>query len=548
MNKILLIFKKWYIFVGTILLLNLSYVFIYKGRLVAIFVAAAMSSFLVLLMLAGRLETKYDGLPWQGINTKTDTLRLFLLILPFFIPIIFYQFHSRVIFWDFNAIARVSLAWFIFSNLWINLKKEKNNELGFNGVLAPFILFAIWAAILWLSLIWDVGSRILFLKAVSSEALVKTDRLASVIYKIWETKPFSEHFGLAFLDYGTFKQSAFTHHNQLFLFITYLVVKFLQFLINCKMEFATRLLPFFYSTILIITVVFLFLKAKINIQIRKASTQLTFFLGLGFLLSLPDLWITLLRYNTDNPTPWASYMTLMLFAYMLVNDYVSKGFVFVLCFYCLLSPFYALVSLFIFYFFVAIPKILKKNKLSFYKMTIMIGIGLVLITISLVYPHIIAKMLKYKDAGSSLLFRSGLDGDVSYYNNIWQAFIHPYAKSLIRPWSSLIPAVVFCILAFLLGGVKRYKKGSEELKDSIFLFSPYLFLIVFFPQAVSIHPYTYDYLLVFPLVSLGVFWLCSQEFQEKVEGLWLWIFFLFMMSFVIYNLTKIAQAAKNLSF
>jgi len=530
------------------LLLNLSLVFICKDLRTTLFVVAAMLIFIGALLIAKRLESEYDSLPWQTINTRSDILRLLLLILPFFIPIIFYPFHMRIVFWNFNEMARVAFAWFIFSLIWLNLPKAKNNEIGIKGVVAPFLLFTFWAMVLWLDFIWDVGGREILSKGISTEECVKYDRLASVIYKIWETKPFSEHFGLAFCDYNKFKESAYSHHSQLYLLINYVVVKFIQLLINCKMEVATRLLPFFTSIMLTISVIFFFLKTKFNLHIRNISTQLTFFLGLGFLLSLPDFWITLLLWNTDNPFPWVSYITLVLFTYICVNEHMSRGFIFILYFYCLLSPFYALICLFTFCFFVYMPKALHKDKLPSRKIIIVLSIGLMLTAITLVYPKMIIRLLNYKDIGSSLLYRSGLDGDTSYYNNIWQAVTSPWSKYMIRPWSGLITTIVFCVIAFMLAGLRKYKKDTTELMNSIFLFSPYLFSIVVIPQSVSIHPYLYDYLLIFPLAFLGVYWLCSPEFQEKIKSLWLYLLFLFMSSFILHNLTKVAQMVRNTSF
>ncbi len=547
MRNSLFIFKNSRILITAIFLVNFSYIFIYKDRVFTIFIFAAMLFFTGLLRLVKRFGPEHDSLPWQG-RAEPEVMRSFLFILPFFIPIIFCYFHQRIVFWNFNEIARVALAWLIFSLAWLNFSEARNKEIGIKGVAAPFLLFTVWAAVLWLGLIWDAGSKVIFLKAISSPAIVKTDRFASVIYKIWETKPLSEHFGLAFQDYSSFKESAYSHQNQFYLFINYVVLKFIQFLVDCKMEVATRLLPFFFSILLTVSVAAFFLKTKFDLQIRKISTQLTFFFGLGFLLSLPDFWITLLRYNTDNCYPWVSYITLILFAYICLNDYKSKGFVFLLYFYCLLVPFYAVISLFTYVFFVFALEGARKDKLLFRRTIMILGVGLTLAVVSLMCPYFLIKILKYKEVGSSLLFRSGLDGDMTYYDNIWQAVVSPYNKSLIRPWSGFISVMMFCTIAFIFAGLKKYKKGSVELMNSIFLFSPYLFSVVFFPQAVSIHPYLYDYLLLFPVAFLGVYWLCSQEFHEKMKGPWLYLVFLFMTGFVIYNLTKIAQAASNLTF
>lgn len=132
----------------------------------------------------------------------------------------------------------------------------------------------------------------------------------------------------------------------------------------------------------------------------------------------------------------------------------------------------------------------------------------------------------------------------SYYKNIFQAFVNPYARDLIRPWSSILPTIILAVFTYAWGGYKILKLQPTLLECCIFLFSPYLFSLVFFPQAVSIHPYIYDYFAALPLAFISIWLLISSEIQDRLEGLKAYLFFLILSALVLHNLTSISQAAR----
>jgi hypothetical protein len=74
------------------------------------------------------------------------------------------------------------------------------------------------------------------------------------------------------------------------------------------------------------------------------------------------------------------------------------------------------------------------------------------------------------------------------------------------------------------------------------LFTPYLVSLALFAQAVSIHPYLYDQLLIVPAALAGAFWSLSPMIQRRLEGPGLLAGLLLALILVMANLIGIAQA------
>lgn len=527
-------------------ILNIAYLLIYPQRSVAMLIGLAFIVLISTLFISKILRQKDDILSELNTVINKYGVSSIIILLPFLIPYVVVS-SPQIAFWKFDAVGKIILSWLIFSVLWLNLFERARDNRAILTLSTPSLLFIIWSSILWISFAWDVGGSDLFTKVISNERDLSSDRLSSVIFKIWDNYPFSSHFGLAFLSYKDFESHAYSGHSQLYLFSTYLFIKVFQVLGGMKMTAAARLQPLLASIFIAITIIFVFFKTKYRISFNQLTTQLTLFLSIGFFLTLPDFWITLLKYNVDNPMPWIMCIILMMFTYVIQGDYDSKGFKFLLYFLCLYSYMMGVICLITLIFFM-----FQKNDLNKFvdypqKLIRILCTGLALAMISSLYPKIAIMALGYREEASSFLFRSGLDGDTMYYDNIFQAVISPYAQHLIRPWSSLIPASLFtAIILFLDRRKNRDDNNLGTLSNIIFLFSPYLFLIVFFPQATSIHPYNYDYVLLFPLAFLAMNGSISQEFQQRINGPKAYLFFLFMAAIVIFNLTKIAQAAKYL--
>jgi hypothetical protein len=119
-------------------------------------------------------------------------------------------------------------------------------------------------------------------------------------------------------------------------------------------------------------------------------------------------------------------------------------------------------------------------------------------------------------AGSSPLFRSGLDGHTQYFSTMVQAVLHPTIAN-DRRWQ-LLPVPV-AALAVVAGTFTLSRPLAERmLRQLLVCLSPALFWIVVFPQIVSIHPYVFDFGLVFAPAFCLAFWLAQPEVEDLLAG------------------------------
>jgi hypothetical protein len=154
-------------------------------------------------------------------------------------------------------------------------------------------------------------------------------------------------------------------------------------------------------------------------------------------------------------------------------------------------------------------------------------------------PRVVAKILGFRSENSGWLFRAGLDGDRSYFSNPISAVFHPY---LDRPFQLiLVPAVLLVVqlvYSFKSDGHLRMPGSAPDTTFLQLLFSQYLLTLIFWPQAVSVHPYLYDHLLVAAILVWVVVNFSSGVSFSKHFSFW----FLTLVALITFNLTQIAQA------
>jgi hypothetical protein len=119
--------------------------------------------------------------------------------------------------------------------------------------------------------------------------------------------------------------------------------------------------------------------------------------------------------------------------------------------------------------------------------------------------------LRYPDIpkeGSSFLFRSGLDGALTYYDShldiatrrdVVQKAVFPKAGASLFQWKWLFLASAAALLT-ILALAARGRMPRPAVVSLLSLLGAYVFYAAMFSQAVFIHPYLYDVLLYTPLV------------------------------------------------
>ena len=197
-------------------------------------------------------------------------------------------------------------------------------------------------------------------------------------------------------------------------------------------------------------------------------------------------------------------------------------------FFCILEPFSgALLGAFL--LLLAARDGSANNKLiTLSVITILVG------AIVYLQPVIVSKLLGFDASNSSWLFRSGLDGDRTYFSNVWGAIFSPHFP---RPPHLLLVPITLLLTQMLSiakkPGLAYPLSNSSAWNASLFysvLFSQYILTCLFWPQAISIHPYLYDHLLLAPI---GV-WIIFNflEFRIFQDGWRLWVLVLMFLDIV----------------
>jgi hypothetical protein len=517
----------WFLIVAV----NIAYASIFTSTSIPLLAILGLIVFLLSL-------AKANELVWMNKVKKTPNLShsferkwAILLILPFSIPFVSHPFSISIAFWEFDCGSQIAVAWLLFSVAWLNYSRS-------NLQTTPAVLpFVIWTTIIWMFMIWDIGVNELF----SSEKLVGNDRFTNVFFPIWENYPISTHWGLGALSVEGFERGeVYSGITQTFLIITFIQMKIFSTFFEIPQSIAVRFIPFFYAVLMVISI-WLYLRSQEIKLSGRPSVQITFFLCMGYLLTLPEIWVGPLCFNLDFPPFCSIYFVLILLA-LYDNHEISAKFVSLLIFLSFWDPYTSFLFILCFGFFVFSPICSESKSSSSKKKTIWIFIIAALFTsVSLLYPKIMVSFLGYSDTASSLLFRSGLDGDTTYFKNVAQAALDPFAESsrLFGSFFSTIFLVLFSI------GWSRFSGSilSHRITPKwIIVFFPYLFYLVFFPQSISIHPYLYDFLAIFPLTIFAFTGIFLDDIQSNIKGILAPIFYLVLFGFVLHNLRNLAQA------
>ena len=508
--------------------------------------APVLLTFIFIVLFFGVLLYPRNKIWLYGYNNEFKILiqnkrDAFYFILPFLILPIFWKFSPTILFLKFDFYAKLIISWFIFSIIWLNkyydFTPEKNE---YRSRAFYFFIFASCA--LWLRLLWCCGVEDVVYRSVAAN---RFNRLAQAFYYIWENKPFSSHYLLSFQSVDNYNQKiAYLGYSPPFLILIYMYSKISAFLLGISLEITTRVTSIFYSIIFAIVYLFTIINNPYKSPLNKYLVQFSIFCVFGIMLSIPSFWIQLSQDSgTDNVFPLVMYLTLYLFVYVNRKDFTSIWFMIGLLTFSLLIPIYGILMVITLLFYA----FREDNKLEYSSLLRVFLLAFVVASGSYLYPIIVTKLLHYSTDSSSFLFRSGLDGDVRYYKNMLQSLVNPICRSFTREWSSLIPGLIFVFIVYLIGGKKLLKENVELYGAYLFLFFLYLITLVLWPQAISIHPYLYDYLLELPLFFVASSLVLSFSVQKHLRGPFALLFILGLISLLMYNFTMIAQASKVFS-
>ena len=355
-------------------------------------------------------------------------------------------------------------------------------------------------------------------------ALLAADEHFTMIpttFEVWDKVALSKHLMLAFNGWDDFEQHrAYHHYSPAWLVLLYLLLKPLH-LLGIPYSRGQHALVVL-NIIPIALVIYTQFDTLSDYMRRPVSARSAFLfimavIALCSVVTLPSFWIAALAFNPEQfyfiPALAFSYLSVLDFRGRTLSTASFVAMVFVVLFAPLYAPF-ALISLAILWGLARADSTETANPNSEWKrrIAILCFIG----AASIVVPYMMVKLGNFKGTGSPLSFRSGLDGDQRYFSNMIQAVLKPYDASG-RQWHFLHLPIIAILASLAMFPFSRFFAG-KMLRQLFISWIPYFWMIVVFPQVVSVHPYLFDFNITFGSVFCMSFWLIQPEMDAVLES------------------------------
>lgn len=347
-----------------------------------------------------------------------------------------------------------------------------------------FLFFIAVSVLFWLSVI-------LFLGVYSSIDIPRNGVLPNT-FNWWNHNTVSIHLFLGMYEPNHIdKGLVYTTYTIPFNLIMYSFVGFTSFLSNRSFEISQNVLPF------INVFAFVFFLLRWNFEKFKSYFEKTnlfdsilSFLLIGLIVTNALPWVSLLRYNAENPHMFAS----VIFCYLSLSIYnpitektKDKRFLTGGVLLSILNPYYIIAWCLCY----LIQEENFKIRRVFFK-------NVLWVTLSFVFNYFLpisfAKLNGFGSSASGFLFRSGLDGNDTYFKSNLGAIFNPISEQHLV--NDIILLLFVIVIGYLIKDRKRY------LKQFSFLMIPMLTIFILFPQFTSIHMYMVEFLFVIPCIYM----------------------------------------------
>jgi hypothetical protein len=475
----------------------------------------------------------------------THRLGVVAVVAPFVLPAFFLHTVPVFAFWRFDGRSALLAAWLtsiVFAIAFERDRPEPESRPSTRFLVAVFLLFS---AGLWLAIVMDSGvaARMIDLER-RGQRPCQIDPL-TIAATVWESNPASEHLFLGWRSQADFQQrNIYANHVHPFLLSMYGWMRAAQKFGHLTLWQASNTTILFPVLVLIGAFATLLGRSGSLWYRRRVGHLFQLFLAMGILLTTWRLWADLVRFNTDNTYPLVGGVLILLYA-LLLPPVQTRSAAIVAALFAALSPTNTpMVVLPVLCLFGQRGQdardVLRKNR----SVIVICVAALVAGAASYVEPRILISWKGYHPQGSSLLFRSGLDGDTRYFSGLLQAVVAPcpigccYARTLSE---LLVPSLIpLAVLAPLVWRWSR-SQGASVGRALLFLITPYVTSVILFPQSVSIHPYLYDHWFILPVVVSGLMAMLSRAVDDRLNGAGLLGFLLFAGAILMANLLGIAQ-------
>lgn len=377
---------------------------------------------------------------------------------------------------------------------------------------------------LWLLLLSGAGVRALSARAAPG--------VLSRTFQGWSAFPPGQHAYMAQYSGTEFQEGrAYVSYTYAFLFANFALLAPLRFLWDIPYERAHNVLPYVYALCLLALLWWTSRK-----EWSEAQTPLRLLLlatAIGLVLTSPLQWLSLLQYNRDNVHVLVAAAFCYLSTFVFYDRPPGAALVSIGVFLALWSPWYLpawiLAALFL-------QRDLTLNRPWFVKAIAVCALG----AVNVVLPRVICQWLGMTAAGSTLWYRSGLDGSTQYFTSIHGAVLWPVDP---RHWPSGFYVAVACAAGMGVHFLLRKSGTVRPLAQIAFLAIPYATMAILLPQFTSIHPYFTDLLLIVPATFVLAFWSLQRRFFDSLTSRSCVLYFLVAAMVLMTNLLTIAQAA-----
>ena len=521
-----------------------------SGQIVAALGAVIAAIIIVAVWRSERTRTAVLASPPGLVIHRMGALAV---VAPFVLPLFFLHTVPVLAFWRFDGRSALLVAWLISIVVAISLEPERPESASRSTARCLLVLFLVFSAGVWLAIVMDTGIPAFMMQIDRRGDRICQMDLFTTFATVWQTNPPSDHLFLAWRSQDDFQhQRVYANHGHPFLLSMYAWVRVAQALGHLTLWQAsntTILLPIF-----VLIVAFITLVARSRSQQHRvhAVQLLPLFLAMGILLTTWRLCIDLIRFDSDNLYPLLAAVLVLIYA-LLLPPVQTRAAAVVAALFAALSP--TITPLMV------LPVVclfgrrgqdardtLRQNRSVIVICLAAIAAG----AISYFEPRILIRWYGYHPLQSSLIFRSGLDGDTRYFSGLLQATVAPcptlccYARSLS---DLIVPSVVPLAVLGPLVWWWSPSQGGAVGRGFLFLITPYVMSVIFFPQSVSIHPYLYDHWFIIPVVVSGLMAMLSVAVVDRLKGAALLTFLLFTSAMLMSNLLGVVQGlARAIAF
>ncbi|MEO5898079.1 MAG: hypothetical protein ABIS06_20515 [Vicinamibacterales bacterium] len=474
-----------------------------------------------------------------------DRLWSVILLALFALPLASFLGQPQIAFWRLDGRGLLILAWLGALAVLIGASVDaRPGTASRQRLVRPILLtqlFVVWSAIFWMTVIWDLGIA----RAVLG--VQHDDRLTSS-FALWTVERARDHLFMVWLNREAFEAGvAYSNHLHPITFFFYGCSRLVQLATGMPLYVGRNLAPFVMAALGVIA--FTMLLPRMARSPRGTATfHITLFLVLGYFLSEWHFWVFPYTWNFDTVFPIIVYLAALVWAAATPRIRAANAWRLTLAL-MILGAFgwiYTPLLILALWFLFSEPKHGIAATLAANRTLVRASVaGMAVAVVTYAIPLVLIAIRGYRNSSSPFLFRSGLDGDMRYFQDVGQAVFHPVNGA--RSWISVIfPGAVLLTIAACCawrdGVVTRRRLG----RACLFLLVPYGFSVALFPQSVSIHPYMYDTLLILPMVLLGSLGVLAPSVQRRLRGGTTLAGLLLIAILIMANLIAISQGVVRL--